>query len=182
MPSAALRFATAGIKTAARTKPCNAAEDRIQAITKQLDFPHGLTNKERRALANERQRWERMFNLGIYSPVPVGEIDERKDRATEKKLRWLAKKKAAQVSPGPAVAPQTCRSDSPGEENVAEVFGGSTYAIIRRNTTNTTCSSLLIRYESRAPQDGRSVVRRRCKTVKKRDAKEAVLDMRHNSV
>ena len=89
-----------------KTLQRRAAEDRIQAITKQLDSPHGLTNKERRALANERQPWERMFNLGIYSPVPVGEIDERKDRATEKKLRWLAKKKAAQVSPGPAVAPK----------------------------------------------------------------------------
>ena len=69
-----------------------AAENRIEAITKQLDCPHGLTNKERRALWNERQRLERMFNLGKYSPVPVGEIDERKDKATEKKLRWLAKK------------------------------------------------------------------------------------------
>jgi hypothetical protein len=70
-----------------------AAEDRIEAITKQLDCSHGLTNKERRALWNERQRFERMFKLGKYSPVPVGEIDERKEKATEKKLRWLGKKK-----------------------------------------------------------------------------------------
>ena len=70
-----------------------AAENRIEAITKQLDCPHGLTNKEeRRALWNERQRFERMFNLGKYSPVPVGKISERKEKATEKKLRWLAKK------------------------------------------------------------------------------------------
>jgi hypothetical protein len=75
-----------------------AAENRIEAITKQLDCPHGLTNKERRALANERQRLERMFNLGRYSPVPVGEIDERKEKAEEKKLRWLGKKKAAQTN------------------------------------------------------------------------------------
>ena len=81
-----------------KTLQRRAAEDRIQAITKQLDSPHGLTNKERRALANERQRWERMFNLGI-SPVPVGEIDERKDRATEKKLRWLAKKRLLKFLP-----------------------------------------------------------------------------------
>ena len=59
---------------------------------------HGLTNKKRRALANERQRLERMFNLGKYSPVPVGEIDERKDKATEKKLRWLGKKKDDQAN------------------------------------------------------------------------------------
>ncbi len=37
-----------------------AAENRIEAITKQLDCPHRLTNKEeRRALWNERQRFER---------------------------------------------------------------------------------------------------------------------------
>jgi hypothetical protein len=75
-----------------------AAENRIEAITRQLDCPHGLTNKERRALWNERQRFERMFNLGSYSPAQVGEIDERKDRATEKKLRWLGKKKGAQAN------------------------------------------------------------------------------------
>ncbi len=73
-----------------------AAENRIQAITKQLDCPHGLTNKERTALWNERKRFERTFNLGSYSPLPVGEIDERKEKATVKKLRWLAKKKVKQ--------------------------------------------------------------------------------------
>jgi hypothetical protein len=57
-----------------------------------------LTNKERRALANERQRLERKFNLGSYSLVPVGEIDERKKKAMEKKLRWLAQKKGAQAN------------------------------------------------------------------------------------
>jgi hypothetical protein len=75
-----------------------AAEDRIEAITKQLDCPHGLMKKKRTALAGERQRLERKFQLGKYSPVPVGEIDERKDKAEEKKLRWLGKKKAAQTN------------------------------------------------------------------------------------
>jgi hypothetical protein len=75
-----------------------AAEKRIEAITKQIDCPHGLTNDERRDLANERQRLERMFKLGKYSLVPVGEIDERKEKATEKKLRWLGKKKGAQTN------------------------------------------------------------------------------------
>ena len=75
-----------------------AARDRIEAIMRQLDCPHGLTNKERRTLWNERQRLERMFKLGKYSPVPVGEIDERKEKAEEEKLRWLAKKKAAQTN------------------------------------------------------------------------------------
>jgi hypothetical protein len=76
----------------------SAAKDRIEAITKQLDCPYGLTNKERRALWNERQRFERMFNLGSYSSVQVGEIDERKDKAEEKKLRWLGKKKDNQAN------------------------------------------------------------------------------------
>jgi hypothetical protein len=72
-----------------------AAQDRIQTITKQLDCPHGLTNDERGALANERLRLERMCGLGRFSPVARRE-DERKEKATEKKLRWLAKKKVAQ--------------------------------------------------------------------------------------
>jgi hypothetical protein len=75
-----------------------AAKDRIEAITRQLDCPHGLTNKERRALWNERQRFERKFNLGSYSPVQVGETDEREDRATEKKLRWLGGEKDDQAN------------------------------------------------------------------------------------
>jgi hypothetical protein len=75
-----------------------AAKDRIEAITRQLDCPHGLTNKERRAFWNERQRLERLSNLGSYSPVPVGETDERKEEATEKKLRWLLKKRFDQTN------------------------------------------------------------------------------------
>ena len=75
-----------------------AAEDRIEAIRKQLDCPHGLTNKERRALANERQRLERMCGLGRFSPAAVGQIDQRKEKAMEKKLRWLGKKKVAQTN------------------------------------------------------------------------------------
>jgi hypothetical protein len=51
-----------------------------------------LTNKERRALAGERERLERMFGLGRFCPAPVAELDERKDKATQKKLRWLGKK------------------------------------------------------------------------------------------
>jgi hypothetical protein len=70
-----------------------AAENRIAAITKQLDCTHGLMSKKRSALWHERDRFERMFKLGKYSPVPVGKIDERKDKAEEEKLRWLGKKK-----------------------------------------------------------------------------------------
>ncbi len=39
-----------------------------------------------------------MFKIGKYSPVPVVEIDERKEKATEKKLRWLAKKRMTQAN------------------------------------------------------------------------------------
>jgi len=85
----------------------------------------------------------------------------------------VSQKKAAQVSPGPAVAPkpadQTPLERRPWPKSLAAV-------------RMPLSGEMLIRYESRAPQDGRSVVRRRCKTVKKRDEKEAVLDMRHNSV
>ena len=80
-----------------KTLQRRAAEDRIQAITKQLDSPHGLTNKERRALANERQRLQRMFGLGRFSLVAERD-DERKEKATEKKLRWLGKKKDDQAN------------------------------------------------------------------------------------
>ena len=69
-----------------------AAEKRIQTLTNQLNCPHGLTNKERRARASERQRLERMFGLGRFSPPSVAEMDERKDKATQKKLRWLTEK------------------------------------------------------------------------------------------
>jgi hypothetical protein len=69
-----------------------AAENRIEAITKQLDCPHGLTNKKRIALANERQRFERMFGLGRFSLVAEKD-DQRKQRATEKKLRRLGSKR-----------------------------------------------------------------------------------------
>jgi len=81
-----------------------AAQNRIEAITKQLDCPHGLMNKKREALFNEADRLERMFKLGKHSPPPVGVIDKPrlevavKQKAIEKKLRWLGKKKAAQAN------------------------------------------------------------------------------------
>ena len=75
-----------------------AAEKRIEAITKQLDCPHGLMTKKRKALFHEADRLKRMFKLGKYSPLPPpsppSEKEERKMKATEKKLRWLGKKEA----------------------------------------------------------------------------------------
>lgn len=65
-----------------------AAEKRIEAITKQLDCPHGLTNKERGALWHERQRFERMFDLGSYSPVVQVE-DANKDKRAKAKEKEL---------------------------------------------------------------------------------------------
>ena len=70
-----------------------AAKNRIEAITKQLDCPHGLTNKEAKCPYNERHRLERMFKLGKYSPVPVGEIDERKEKADREKAAMVRQKK-----------------------------------------------------------------------------------------
>jgi hypothetical protein len=69
-----------------------AAKKRIKEIREHSNAGSGLTKGKRKELYHEADRFERMFKLGKYSPVPVGEIDERKDKATEKKLRWLAKK------------------------------------------------------------------------------------------
>ena len=75
-----------------------AAKKRIKEIREHPNAGSGLTNRKRKALYHEADRLERMFKLGKYSPVPVLEIDEREDRATEKKLRWLAKKEDAQTN------------------------------------------------------------------------------------
>lgn len=75
-----------------KTLQRRAAKNRIEAITKQLDCPHGLMNKTRDALANERQRFERKFGLGRFSLVAEKD-GQRKEKATEKKLRWLGKKR-----------------------------------------------------------------------------------------
>ena len=72
------------------------AERRIEQITKQLDCPHGLTNRERRALANERERWRRWINQKRPPAIAVDEaravLKRKKEKATEKKLEWLARK------------------------------------------------------------------------------------------
>jgi hypothetical protein len=65
-----------------------AAENRIEAITKQLDCPHGLTNDERSVLWKERHRWKRMFNLGSHSPVVQVE-DANKDKKAKAKEKEL---------------------------------------------------------------------------------------------
>jgi hypothetical protein len=74
-----------------------AAVDRIEAITKQLDCTPGLMNKKRSALWHERDRFERKFGLGRFSLVAEKD-DQRKQRATEKQLRRLGNKKAAQAN------------------------------------------------------------------------------------
>jgi len=71
-----------------------AAKKRIKEIREQSNAGSGLTNRKRKELYHEADRLERMFKLGKYSLVPVGKIDERKEKAEEKKLRWLGKKKA----------------------------------------------------------------------------------------
>jgi len=75
-----------------------AAKKRIKEIREQSNAGKRLTNRKRKALYHEADRLERMFKLGSYSPGPVGEIDKRKEKAEEEKLRWLGKKKAAQTN------------------------------------------------------------------------------------
>jgi hypothetical protein len=69
-----------------------AAKNRIGEIREQLNAGSGLTTRKWKALYHEADRLERMFGLGRFAPVPVAEMDERKDKATQKKLKWLGKK------------------------------------------------------------------------------------------
>ena len=68
------------------------ARKRIAQITEQLSCPHGLTNRERRLLAKERNALQRTFG----QPAPVNELSalkkHKKLKAAEKKLAWLARK------------------------------------------------------------------------------------------
>lgn len=80
-----------------------AAEHRVEQITKQLDNPHGLTNRERRALAKERGRWRRWLNQKRPHLVSVDEArrtrKRKREKAREKKLEWLARKAAGAQAP-----------------------------------------------------------------------------------
>jgi hypothetical protein len=73
-----------------------AAERRIQQITSQLDCPHGLTNRERTAMANERIRWKRWLSQWSSVENPAAPTKSRKaarkEKATFKKLEWSARK------------------------------------------------------------------------------------------
>ena len=74
----------------------NVAERRIEQITKQLDCPHGLTTRERRALANERKRWRRWISQKRPPAIAVDEARQTRNRkrenARKKKLEWFARK------------------------------------------------------------------------------------------
>jgi hypothetical protein len=73
-----------------------AAENRVEQITKQLNCPHGLTNRERSALAKERQRLQRWMNQGRPAGVAIDEAHQtrkrKREKARESKLEWLARK------------------------------------------------------------------------------------------
>ena len=69
-----------------------AAKKRIKEIRGHSNAGSGLTNRKRKELYHEADRFERMFKLGKYSPVPATEVDKRRERATEKKLRCLGKR------------------------------------------------------------------------------------------
>jgi len=67
-----------------------AAEHRIEQIDKQLSAGHGLTNREKRELAKERNFLQRNFT---QQEAPRSRLDDpRKLKAAGKKLRWLARK------------------------------------------------------------------------------------------
>ena len=75
-----------------------AAKKRIKEIREQSNAGSGLTNRKRKELYHEADRFERMFKFGRYSPVPATEVDKRKEKAEEEKLRWLGRKVAKENS------------------------------------------------------------------------------------
>jgi hypothetical protein len=74
----------------------SAVEKRIEEITMQLEGKSRLTNNKRRALNKERDRWQRWLRqtrLNEDHPEPKSDpASARRMKATEKKLRWLARK------------------------------------------------------------------------------------------
>jgi hypothetical protein len=63
----------------------------VERITKQLQCPHGLTNKERQRLHKElRQLKAFIGTTTIDENAAVNE--QRKLKAAEKKLQWLVRK------------------------------------------------------------------------------------------
>jgi hypothetical protein len=71
-----------------------AIERRIEQIEKQLLEGRGLTNREKRELARERNFLQRTFTR---EETPCSRLDDpRKLKAAEKKLRWLGRKTDAE--------------------------------------------------------------------------------------
>jgi len=67
-----------------------AVQYRIEQIDRQLSTGHGLTNREKRELARERNFLQRSF---MQQEAPHARLDDpRKLKAAEKKARWLARK------------------------------------------------------------------------------------------
>ena len=78
-----------------------AAKNRIKEIREQSNAGSGLTNRKRKELYHEADRFERMFKLGRYSPVAQMD-DKRKGKrlkAEGKKLHWWVKKVEQALSP-----------------------------------------------------------------------------------
>jgi hypothetical protein len=64
----------------------------VEQITKQLDCPHGLTNKEKRLLSKERRALQSAF-LGGAADDKVKKAKQQKIlKAAEKKLRRRVRK------------------------------------------------------------------------------------------
>jgi hypothetical protein len=65
---------------------------RLDQITKQLDCPHGLTNRERRRLNKERTILQNAFLQTAEGDGATEAKQQKKRKASEKKLAWRVRK------------------------------------------------------------------------------------------
>jgi hypothetical protein len=64
----------------------------VEQITKQLECPHGLTNKERRLLSKERSALQRAFLTSAVHDQAKEVKEQKKFKVAEKKLERLVRK------------------------------------------------------------------------------------------
>jgi hypothetical protein len=68
------------------------AAKHVEQITKQLDCPHGLTNKERRLLSKERRALQSAFLTSAVQDQAKEVKEQKKLEAAEKNLERLVRK------------------------------------------------------------------------------------------
>ena len=74
------------------------AAKRVEQITKQLECPHGSTNKKRRQLDRERTVLQKAFLQTTEIPEAKKAEDQKKLKAAEKKLRRRYEKQIREQS------------------------------------------------------------------------------------